>query len=279
MKYSDTAKRNVKHQCLTVWLPVIMIMYMLLMLSSCSFAKTTEPAPTKAPETEASAEDNTTEEAQQDPEALETPAKTENTSANAAPTEEEPPNVPPTPMLTGEKLPDMSPIPTPGPMFDIIDGQTIMISITEEEFIEYADFLRDALNLNDAAIAGVLANIQGESGFNPNKVGDSGSAYGICQWHGPRLDQMVKYCEDNDLNPITKEGQLEFLVHDLKDNYIYAYDLIRLCDDTEQGALQATYYFCAYYEVPSDPEEESADREELTKLLLYPRLNELSEEA
>ena len=76
---------------------------------------------------------------------------------------------------------------------------------------------------------------------------------------------------------MTREGQLRFLVHDLKEVYIYTYDLIRLCKDSEEGALQATYYFCAYYEVPSDPETESEARQELTEQLIYPRLNELSE--
>ena len=179
----------------------------------------------------------------------------------------------PTPTLT----PTPEPTPTPMPMFDIIDGRTIYLSITEEEFIEIAEFLRAGLGVNDAALAGVLANLQGESGFNPNKVGDGGAAYGICQWQGPRLDQMVKYCEENDLNPVSREGQLSFLVHDLINNYIYAYDQIRLCEDSENGALQATYNFCAYYEVPADPGAESVEREEWTKLLIYPKLNELSE--
>ena len=161
-------------------------------------------------------------------------------------------------------------------VFDIIDGETIWISITEQQLIEYADFLRKELNLNDAGIAGILGNIQGESAFNPNKIGDMGDAYGICQWHGPRLDQMVKYCEEHDLNPIKIESQLAFLAYDLKENYIYPYDLIRLCPDSAQGAVEATYNFCAYYEVPSDPAAESVDREKIVKLLIYPRLNEIS---
>ncbi len=170
-----------------------------------------------------------------------------------------------------------TPAPTPTPMFDIIDGQLIRLSITEEEFIEISEFLREELNVNDAALAGVLANIEGESGFNPNKVGDMGDAYGICQWHGPRLDQMVEYCKENGLNPVSLEGQLRFLAYDLKEVYILAYDSIRLCEDSEAGAVRAAYFFCAYYEVPANPEEESAAREELTKLLIYPKLNELSE--
>lgn len=179
--------------------------------------------------------------------------------------------------LTAEPTPEPTPAPAPMPMFDIIDGQTIYLSITEEEFVEIAEILRAGLGVNDAAIAGIMGNLQGESGFNPHKIGDDGGAYGICQWRGPRLDQMVEYCEDHGLNPVSRDGQLSFLIYDLMNNYIYAYDQIRLCEDSERGALQATYNFCAYYEVPSNPEEESLEREEWTKLLIFPKLNELSE--
>lgn len=205
-------------------------------------------------------------------------AEAENTDSESEEmTEEEPEEAPET--ESGQKAEETasSPEPTFHYMFDIIGGETIYISITDEEFVEYTDYLRRELDLNDAAIAGIMANLQGESGFNPNKVGDMGNAYGLCQWRGSRLDQMVAFCKDNNLNPVSREGQMAFLVHDLRDVYIYAYDLIRLCKDSEEGALQATYYFCAYYEVPADPEAESADRERLTELLIYPRLNELSE--
>ncbi len=191
-------------------------------------------------------------------------------------------DLPETEMTTPEPSPEpvLDPTPTPEPtrmpMFDIVDGRTIYLSITEEEFIEIAEYLREGLGVNDAALSGVLANLQGESGFNPHKIGDSGEAYGICQWQGARLNQMVEYCEKNGINPISLESQLNFLIHDLKNNYIYAYDQIRLCEDSEDGALQATYNFCAYYEVPADPGAESVEREEWTKLLIYPKLNELS---
>ena len=179
----------------------------------------------------------------------------------------------------GAALPgaEPTPTPTPMPMFDIIDGRTIYLSITEDEFVEIAEILRAGLGVNDAALAGIMGNLQGESGFNPHKVGDDGGAYGISQWRGPRLDQMVEYCDDHGLNPVSRDGQLSFLIYDLMNNYIYAYDQIRLCEDSERGALQATYNFCADYEVPANPEEESLEREEWTKLLIYPKLNELSE--
>ena len=160
-------------------------------------------------------------------------------------------------------------------VFTIYDGQVYWMSLTEPELIACACYLQDALNLNLAAVSGILANIQFESGFDPNKIGDDGLAYGICQWRGARLDQMVAYCDANGLNPITLEGQLAFLAHDLQENYIYPYDLIRLCDDTPWGASDATYNFCAYYEVPADPDTESVGRVELNDILFYPTLVEL----
>lgn len=195
--------------------------------------------------------------------------------------EDEIPLPEPVPESTPTPTPTATPIPTQTamPMFDIIDGRTIYLSITEEEFIEIAGILREGLGVNDAALAGIMGNLQGESGFNPHKVGDDGGAFGICQWRGARLDQMVAYCEEHDLNPVSRDGQLSFLIYDLVNNYVYAYDQIRLCEDSERGALEATYNFCAYYEVPSNPEEESVAREEWTKLLIFPKLNELSEAA
>ena len=250
---------------LQVFVWVVTMMLSVLLFSTCT-DKAARVQEEELPEAEAAL-----------PPSAEVPQQSEGTDAASADDATVPgpekPAAEPTPTLT----PTPEPTPTPMPMFDIIDGRTIYLSITEEEFIEIAEFLREGLGVNDAALAGVLANLQGESGFNPNKVGDGGAAYGICQWQGPRLDQMVKYCEENDLNPVSREGQLSFLVHDLINNYIYAYDQIRLCEDSENGALQATYNFCAYYEVPADPGAESVEREEWTKLLIYPKLNELSE--
>lgn len=223
-------------------------------------AENEEPA--GVPESESTA-DETEEDAEQVSEAAPLPQEDGTLTAESTPE----------PIST----PEPTPAPAPMPMFDIIDGRTIYLSITEEEFVEIAEILRAGLGVNDAAIAGIMGNLQGESGFNPHKIGDDGGAYGICQWRGPRLDQMVEYCEDHGLNPVSRDGQLSFLIYDLMNNYIYAYDQIRLCEDSERGALQATYNFCAYYEVPSNPEEESLEREEWTKLLIFPKLNELSE--
>ena len=160
-------------------------------------------------------------------------------------------------------------------VFTICDGEVYWMSLTEDELAEYALYLMSNLDINAAAAAGILVNIQFESGFDPNKLGDDGAAYGICQWRGDRLDQMVEFCDEYGYDPISMEGQLAFLVYDLQENYIYPYDLVRLVSDTPDGATDAAFYFCAYYEVPSDPDEESADRLEYCDILFYPALLDL----
>ena len=58
-----------------------------------------------------------------------------------------------------------------------------------------AEFLRSELKLNSAAIAGILANISRESGFDPATVGDEGASFGLCQWRDRRRDRLLAYCE------------------------------------------------------------------------------------
>ena len=260
------------------------IAVLLILVLFCGYADEAAAIPEGDPAEAEASEEAFTEAESALPVENEEPAGVPESESTADETEEDAEQVPeaaPLPQedgtLTAESTPEPTPAPAPMPMFDIIDGRTIYLSITEEEFVEIAEILRAGLGVNDAALAGIMGNLQGESGFNPHKIGDDGGAYGICQWRGPRLDQMVEYCEDHGLNPVSRDGQLSFLIYDLMNNYIYAYDQIRLCEDSERGALQATYNFCAYYEVPSNPEEESLEREEWTKLLIYPKLNELSE--
>ena len=161
--------------------------------------------------------------------------------------------------------------------FTVVDSQFLWLNINEEELEVYADFLAEELDLNTAVVSGILANLQGESHFNPQLVGDSGYAYGLCQWRGDRLNAMVDWCEKNGRNPVTMDGQLRFLAADLQENYIYPYDLLLSCPNNEDGALWATYCFCAYYEAAGDPDSVSPEREVYTTELIYPYLAELEE--
>ena len=163
-------------------------------------------------------------------------------------------------------------------VFTVVDGEIYWMCLSGGELAEHTAFLQEALDLSMAAAAGVLSNIQLESEFDPNRLGDGGAAFGICQWRGARLEQMVCYCLENDLDPGSLEGQMAFLVYDLKENYIYPYDLIRTVSDNADGAGEAAWYFCAYYEAPTDPDAAGQNAVELAENLYYPALLELQEE-
>lgn len=186
----------------------------------------------------------------------------------------------PEPSPTTAPTPSPKPKPTPEPqrVFRYVDGEIYWLSIDEDRLWEYFSFLQDELGLNNAAAAGVLCNLQEESGFNPRVLGDEGASGGICQWSGYRLRDMKAWCLERDLNPDTIESQLRYLAYDLEHNYIYAHELLLSCEDNENGALAATYYFCAYYESPADPDSEMPERQTLTKQLVYPSIMQLIED-
>ena len=134
------------------------------------------------------------------------------------------------------------------------------------------DFLRNEMGLNVAAACGVLANIYHESSFNPNAVGDNGTSYGICQWHDTRWDAMKMWCENNGYDWTTLEGQLNYLRFELSQNnsnYLWngktIYNYISHVADTSEGAYDAGYYWCYYFEVPANREQVAISRGNLAK--------------
>jgi hypothetical protein len=63
--------------------------------------------------------------------------------------------------------------------------------------------------------AGILANLQEESGMNPNAVGDHGEAYGLAQWHKDRQQAFAKWA-GHDIHESNTAEQLAFVDHELK---------------------------------------------------------------
>lgn len=71
----------------------------------------------------------------------------------------------------------------------------------------------------DEVIAGIMGNLQQESGFNPSAIGDSGNSIGIAQWYKERGDALRNFAQQrgkdwNDLNT-----QLDFLVDEINNGY------------------------------------------------------------
>lgn len=124
------------------------------------------------------------------------------------------------------------------------------------------DFLVDEIGLNSAAASGVLANIEAESNFNPNLTGDSGTSYGICQWHAGRFDSLKSYCAKNGYNYKTLEGQLNYLKYEIttnKSNTGYIIDKLNV-ENTANGAYTAGYNWCYYFERPANKADKSVAR-------------------
>ena len=113
--------------------------------------------------------------------------------------------------------------------------------------------------LNSAAACGVAGNINWESGFRTEAVGDGGTSFGICQWHAGRGTAMKNYVGSDwasDLN-----GQLDYLWYDLEHNYSSVLSHLQSVPDTEEGCKSAADYFVRHFEVPASVDSESVKRQ------------------
>lgn len=76
----------------------------------------------------------------------------------------------------------------------------VHIYVPDAQLAAIASFLIRELDIKPSAAAGILANIRWESGFNPTALGDGGTSYGLCQWHMGRWDNLVEYCNGQDVS-------------------------------------------------------------------------------
>ena len=122
------------------------------------------------------------------------------------------------------------------------------------------DYLTGVMGLNAAAAAGIVANIYCESGFQADIYGDAGTSYGICQWHNGRFTALRSWCDTNGYDYTTLEGQLPFLHHELQVSYPNIWNYVSSVPETAEGAYDAAYYWCKYFEVPADTENKARQR-------------------
>ena len=130
-------------------------------------------------------------------------------------------------------------------------------------------FLTSYLGLNTAAACGVLANMEHESGFNVHAVGDGGDAYGLCQWNS-RNWELRAFCSSNGYDYTTMEGQLYFLEYELNTGYSAVFNYLLSVPDTGEGAYDAAYYFCVYFEIPENKEAKGHSRGASARDSYYP---------
>ena len=116
---------------------------------------------------------------------------------------------------------------------------------TKDEVYEY---LKTKTDFNDAAIAGIMGNIQEECDYDINATyleTNGYTSHGLCQWNGERYVNLTNYCGnyDNSVN-----AQLDFMMKELKSLYGTAYNALINAENTLDGARQVALNFAMYYE-------------------------------
>ena len=140
---------------------------------------------------------------------------------------------------------------------------------TNEEYCY--NYLVNTMGLNTAAAAGLLANFEQESSFNPTLSGDSGSSYGLCQWNKSRKTALINYCNSNGLDYSSLYGQLSYLFYELQNEYPSLLSTLRSTANNSGGAYNAGYRFCYDFERPASRESKSKARGSSASGNYYPK--------
>ncbi len=138
---------------------------------------------------------------------------------------------------------------------------------------EVFSYLTDEMNLNSAAACGVMANIDEESDFNPRLVitdTNGRLSGGLCQWNGGRFSRLRSHCSSKGISYLSVEGQLSYLKKELRSKaYGYIYDYLKNVPNTAQGAYDAAYYWCYYFEIPANRYSKAISRGNAAKSNKY----------
>lgn len=112
--------------------------------------------------------------------------------------------------------------------------------------------------LSTSQSAGIAGNMQIESGFDPTAVGDSGTSFGIVQWHGPNGDNLKNWCKKNGYKWDSLQGQLNFLWWELKHHQQKTLSALQL----QSNPRDAAYVFAKMFERPAHIGNNRADAAE-----------------
>lgn len=132
----------------------------------------------------------------------------------------------------------------------------------DERRLQSIKFFLDNYNPDPAICAGIVGNLEAESGFDTQAKGDlntSSTAIGIAQWRLDRKENLRNFASSAFNSPADPENfavQLAFVVWELK-NYPHvkkAASQLPNCDTYLGGPIlnNSTYIFAKYYEKPAN---------------------------
>ncbi len=114
-----------------------------------------------------------------------------------------------------------------------------------------------ASGFNKNAVAGLMANIERESGFRLDALSDGGTSNGLFQWHKGRLERLKQYCGAEYLTSI--KCQLDYFLYEItegseKNDGAYNYLM------GNHSAYDMAYQFCLKFERPAGGATSAAQR-------------------
>ncbi|MBS1058220.1 phage tail tip lysozyme [Gluconobacter kondonii] len=131
------------------------------------------------------------------------------------------------------------------------------------------DNLRSKFGLNNQQIAGVLGNLQQESGLSPdinqggtkgnpssNMADDNANGWGLAQWGGSRKQGELDYAQQHSLSPGSLQANLGFMDQELEGPYSKTISDIKGTSNIQDAAK----IWDQDYEQASDPEMSSRDQ-------------------
>lgn len=125
------------------------------------------------------------------------------------------------------------PIEYDGSMGERTDGVTIARYLMSKRYTK-------------AQAAGIAGNLYVESGYKTGALGDSGTSYGLAQWHKTRWERLMDFCNQEGLDPSKAESQLIYLDWELRNREKKAFNELMKTDTPYDSA----YVFAKYYERP-----------------------------
>lgn len=114
------------------------------------------------------------------------------------------------------------------------------------EAMEVMEFLIDK-GLSVAGAAAIAGNMQVESQFKTDVLGDKGTSIGLVQWHASRKDALFSWCESKSLDPLAVESQLKFLWFELETKFRSLTSYLKTAEDPRDAA----YRFADDFENPA----------------------------